>query len=166
MSEPRHHADPSAPVQVAAMESSDFLSHWQGHRRLTRRVIEAFPEEHLFTYSIAGMRSFGAMMGEVVTMVAPTLRGVLDDVWETHRADFPTDREALLRAWDETTEEIDAAWERIPPGRLLEVVTAYMWTQPVILTLSYLVDNEIHHRGQGYVYLRSLEIEPPALWER
>ncbi|MEO5602227.1 MAG: hypothetical protein ABIR06_15005 [Cyclobacteriaceae bacterium] len=29
------------------------LKHWQGHRGLTRKVIEAFPEEKLFTYSLA-----------------------------------------------------------------------------------------------------------------
>ena len=26
----------------------------------------------------------------------------------------------------------------------------------------YVIDNEIHHRGQGYVYLRALGIEPPS----
>ncbi|RYD85889.1 MAG: damage-inducible protein DinB, partial [Sphingobacteriales bacterium] len=30
----------------------------------------------------------------------------------------------------------------------------------------YFIDNEIHHRGQGYVYLRALGIEPPFFWER
>jgi len=55
------------------------LEHWQGHRRLTRRVIEAFPEDQLFSFSI---------------------------------------------------------------------------------------DNEIHHRGQAYVYLRALGIEPPPFYER
>lgn len=30
----------------------------------------------------------------------------------------------------------------------------------------YVIDNEIHHRGQGYVYLRALGVEPPAFWER
>jgi uncharacterized damage-inducible protein DinB len=24
----------------------------------------------------------------------------------------------------------------------------------------------VHHRGQGYVYLRALGIEPPPFWER
>ena len=28
------------------------------------------------------------------------------------------------------------------------------------------VDNEIHHRGQGYVYLRALGIAPPAFYDR
>jgi uncharacterized damage-inducible protein DinB len=30
----------------------------------------------------------------------------------------------------------------------------------------YAIDNEIHHRGQGYVYLRALGIEPPPFYER
>ena len=30
----------------------------------------------------------------------------------------------------------------------------------------YTIDNEIHHRGQGYVYLRALGLEPPAFYER
>ena len=30
----------------------------------------------------------------------------------------------------------------------------------------YVIDNEIHHRGQGYVYLRALGIEPPPFYER
>jgi uncharacterized damage-inducible protein DinB len=32
--------------------------------------------------------------------------------------------------------------------------------------LLYVVDNEIHHCGQGYVYLRSLGIAPPPFYER
>ena len=28
------------------------------------------------------------------------------------------------------------------------------------------IDNEIHHRGQGYVYLRALGKEPPPFYER
>jgi uncharacterized damage-inducible protein DinB len=28
------------------------------------------------------------------------------------------------------------------------------------------IDNEVHHRAQGYVYLRALGLEPPHFWER
>jgi uncharacterized damage-inducible protein DinB len=41
-----------------------------------------------------------------------------------------------------------------------------MWAGKVHWILLYIIDNEIHHRGQGYVYLRSLGIEPPHFWER
>jgi uncharacterized damage-inducible protein DinB len=40
------------------------------------------------------------------------------------------------------------------------------WESTGIGTILYAIDNEIHHRGQGYVYLRSLGIEPPPFWER
>ena len=38
--------------------SNELLDHWVGHRRLTRRTIEAFPEKELFTYSVGSMRPF------------------------------------------------------------------------------------------------------------
>jgi uncharacterized damage-inducible protein DinB len=37
---------------------------------------------------------------------------------------------------------------------------------PIIENIFYFIDNEIHHRGQGYVYLRALGIEPPFFWTR
>jgi len=37
---------------------------------------------------------------------------------------------------------------------------------PIMTSKQFLRDNEIHHRGQGYVYLRSLGTEPPPFWER
>ncbi|NLG08337.1 MAG: damage-inducible protein DinB, partial [Deinococcales bacterium] len=36
----------------------------------------------------------------------------------------------------------------------------------VLSLVQYAIDNEIHHRAQGYVYLRALGVEPPPFWER
>jgi uncharacterized iron-regulated protein len=44
------------------------LEQWQGHRRLTRRVIEAFPENELFKYAVGGMRPFGELAMEMIGM--------------------------------------------------------------------------------------------------
>ena len=51
------------------------LAHWQGHRRVTRRVIDAFPDDKLFTFSIGGMRPFGALAMEMITMAVPMVQG-------------------------------------------------------------------------------------------
>jgi hypothetical protein len=40
------------------LSSQALLDHWQGHRRLTRRLIEAFPEDKLFSFTIGSMRPF------------------------------------------------------------------------------------------------------------
>ena len=55
----------------------------------------------------------------------------------------------------------------IPAARFQEVDTAFgQWKMTIYELLLYIRDNEIHHRGQGYAYLRSLGIEPPPFWER
>ncbi|HEY6435331.1 MAG TPA: DinB family protein, partial [Ignavibacteriaceae bacterium] len=78
-----------------------------------------------------------------------------------------TSKEELLKIWDKSTEEINALWPKIPVSRFQE--NELFWGQYeglVYTSILYLIDNEIHHRGQGYVYLRSLGIEPPAFWDR
>ena len=143
------------------------LDHWQGHRRLTRRVIEAFPADQLFSFSVGGMRSFAALALEMLGMAAPTVRGVVTGEWEQSAAGDIRSQEEILRLWDESTEQLNALWPWIPPKRFGETMTAFgQWTMPVHDLLLYVIDNEIHHRGQGYVYLRALGIEPPPFWER
>ena len=48
-------------MAVSALSAEDVLKHWQGHRRLTRKVIEAFPEDKLFTFSVGVMRPFSEL---------------------------------------------------------------------------------------------------------
>lgn len=149
------------------------IQHWQGHRSLTRRVIEAYPEDKLFTHSIGGMRPFAEMALEMIHMAAPGLRGIATGEWndfgEIAGSDFtkPATKEELLKLWDWSTEQIDKYWPQIPEGRFQETDVAFgQWEGQTWWHLFYFIDNEIHHRGQGYVYLRSLGIEPPYFWER
>ncbi|MBL8217205.1 MAG: hypothetical protein JNK87_41170 [Bryobacterales bacterium] len=151
------------------LSSQDLLIHWQGHRKLTRKLIEAFPEDKLFSFSIGGMRPFAAMIAEFLKMAAPIAKGVATGTWgkfEEDLGDVKTKAE-LLRMWDESTAEIDAIWPTIPAHRFSEVDKAFgQWEGSGINTILYAIDNEIHHRGQGYVYLRALGVEPPPFWER
>ena len=154
------------------LSSEALLAHWQGHRRLTRRVIEAFPERELFEYSVGGMRPFASLALEMQVMAAGGIQGLATRSWPDRdgpagRAQLATTKDDLLTLWDTTTHQIDAAWAQIPPGRLEETDKAFgMWEGKVYSFLLYFIDNEIHHRGQGYVYLRSLGIDPPPFYER
>ena len=143
------------------------LEHWQGHRRLTRRVIEAFPEDQLFEFSVGGMRPFGKLAAEMLGMAAPMAQGVVTGKWEEYSTKDATTRDAILRMWDESTQEIDTLWPQIPLEAFQTTVNAFgQYEGKVHDLLLYVIDNEIHHRGQGYVYLRALGIEPPHFWER
>ena len=153
-------------TSAVVITPDELLKHWQGHRGLTRRVIEAFPEDQLFTFTLGGMRPFGVLANEFLSMSVPTLRGISTGDW-TGPEEKPATKADVLRAWDADTEEINRLWAEMPPQRFQETHTAFgQWTGTGIWLLLYIIDNEIHHRGQGYVYLRALEIEPPPFRER
>ena len=156
------------PAAACFISPDALLVHWQGHRRLTRRVIEAFPEDQLYTFSIGSMRSFGALALEMLVMATPSVRGVVTQKWaefETSRAERP--KQEVLRLWDDATEEINTLWPQIPPERFCETMTAFgQYTGVVRDLFLYVIENEVHHRGQGYVYLRALGIEPPPFYDR
>ena len=157
----------ASSTAVPIMSSQQFLEHWQGHRLLTRRTIDAFPEDKLFSHTIGGMRPFSALAMEFIGMAVPTLNGVITGTWAQFSSPKATTKAEILALWDESTAEINALWPKISAARFQEVDTAFgQWKMPIYELLLYIRDNEIHHRGQGYVYLRSLGIEPPHFWER
>lgn len=156
-----------AAEQVSVLTAEEVLKQWQGHRKLTRRVIEAFPEEKLFQFSVGGMRPFSEMAWEFLRMAVPIVDGVSTGKWEEFKESKPETKDALLKLWDAQTAELDEKFRKIPPHRFSEVDKAFgQWEMPGMGTIQYAIDNEIHHRGQGYVYLRALGIEPPHFWER
>src|ERR1700732_204314 len=93
------------------------LTHWQGHRRLTRRVIDAFPDDKLFGFSVGGMRPFGALAMEMVTMAVPVVRGAVAGDGDPSSTRDPRPKQELLHLWDGSTQQLDALWPKIPPQR-------------------------------------------------
>jgi uncharacterized damage-inducible protein DinB len=143
------------------------LAHWQGHRRLTRRVIDAFPDEKLFSFSLGGMRPFGALAMEMLTMAVPMVRGAISGDWNASSSRDPRPKQDVLGLWDKSTEQLNTLWPQIPPRRFQETLTAFGQYPGVLHDLIlYVIDNEVHHRGQGYVYLRALGIGPPPFYDR
>jgi hypothetical protein len=130
-------------------------------------MIEAFPEDQLFSFSVGGMRPFGALALEIIMMGAPMVRGVVNGDWTQSWSRDARPKAEVLRLWDEATRQIESLWPQIPPERFQETITAFgQYKGRTIDLLLYVIDNEIHHRGQGYVYLRALGVEPPAFYER
>jgi len=157
----------SAEIAIV-ITPSELLTHWQGHRGLTRKTIEAFPEDKLFTYSIGGMRPFAELVYEFLGMAVPGVSGIATGEWVkwADAAKVET-KAALLELWDKATEQINEIFPTIPAHRWqVEDVAFGQWPGTGTSFILYFIDNEIHHRGQGYVYLRSLGIEPPAFWDR
>ena len=154
---------------ATVLRPDELLAHWQGHRALTRRVIEAFPEEAFFTHRIGGMRPFSEMCQELLQIAHAGIQEIATGKQATYGngIDHGNRKAAFLARWDETTDLINTLWPDIQPEQFQAPFKAFgQWEGTVISTLLYYIDNEIHHRGQGYVYLRDLGITPPPFWER
>lgn len=148
---------------------SRLLEHWQGHRRVTRRVIEAFPEKEFFTHSIGGMRTFSGMVSELLAIAVPGLQEIVSGKTTKFNEDLDhnNSKAKMLEWWDEATEQINELWAKIPAEKFQEMVKLFgQYEGTVQSQIFYFIDNEIHHRGQGYVYLRSLGVEPPFFYDR
>lgn len=153
------------------ISKQEMLEHWQGQRRLGRKVLAAFPEKELFEYSIGGMRPYSELAGEMIGLASAGMQGFVTGKWETkpeldhfNEEVKMTTKQQMLDAWDEVTEEINTLWPQIQD--FSQMVKAFgQYENSVLNTIWYFLDNDIHHRGQGYVYLRSLGINPPPFWE-
>lgn len=148
--------------------AEQLLTHWQGHRSLTRRVIEQFPEKEFFGFSVAGMRTPAQLTTELLSIAAPALKAIVErQVTPYGEPEIPATKAEYLAKWDQDTELINRYWAQIPVedfGKTFNLFGQYEF--PIINNIFYFIDNEIHHRGQMYVYLRALDIEPPFFWER
>jgi uncharacterized damage-inducible protein DinB len=166
---------PETNITIAGFTSSDaILSHWQGHRKLTRRIIEAFPDDKLFTYSIGGMRPFSEMVNELMGVAEAGIQDIFKNI-PTPVAEIghhsgkvlANTKEEILNLWDDVTYKINTLWPLIPQQRFQETMSAFGLYEGIVSDIIlYWIDNEIHHRGQAYVYLRSLGIEPAPFWDR
>lgn len=148
---------------------TELLANWQGNRRLTRKVIEVFPEKDFFEFSIGGMRPFADLTKEFLAIAVPGLNEILGGEVKAFNDAFENlkTKDDFLKIWDESTEKINEMWPQITHERFREVHTLFgQYTSTTMESITYFIENEIHHRGQGYVYLRALGIQPPFFWER
>ena len=159
----------TANKATMAVSSEELLAHYQGHRNLTRRTIEAFPEEEFFSHSIGGMRTFAEMVQELLGIAGPGMLEIVSGNTAplNEHLEHRNSKAKILQLWDEATAQINTLWPQISEGRFQEKINLFgMYEGTVISSLLYFIDNEIHHRAQGFVYLRSLGVEPPAFYER
>ena len=103
----------------AIISKSEFLKHWQGHRGLTRKTIEKFPEKELFEFGVGGMRPFAALVKEVMAISGPGLESIATGVTATFNMypDVKT-KEELLKEWDAITQQITENFNQVDESKM------------------------------------------------
>lgn len=153
------------------LEPAELLEILEGNRRLTIRTLKAFTEADLFHYTAAPpMRPFADLIREILSLEEAIMRAAATGEyrWEADRYRGATTAQELLEACDSVQDQTRAWWPQLTVERLLTVEQDpwIPFPQSHFQRIQYALENEIHHRGQGYVYLRTLGFEPPAFYER
>lgn len=146
----------------------EFLKNWIGQRNLTRKTIEKFDEKELFSFKVEGMRTFADMIKELLAIAVPGLEEIVYGTTKEFTENLPyQSKDELLKAWDEANVKIVELYNKIEISQFHEEINMFgMYKSLIYDALLYFIDNEVHHRAQGYTYLRLLGIQPPFFWER
>lgn len=150
-----------------------FWKVWEENRQLTDHVAHSLMEDAAIDQTVVpGMRPFRQLLLEIWGIEQVYLRGFAHEDW---RWEFlpksygacPIDEAMALGA--SIREETRRLWPAISVESLTTPRPTPFPGHPEgggIDWLTYALENEIHHRGQGYVYLRLLGKEPPAFHVR
>ena len=115
------------------------------------------------------MRTFAELTQELLAIAGSGIKEIATGEKSEFSEEFDhgNNKANILKLWDETTQTLNNYWKQIPAERFPEKIKTFgQYEGTVLSSILYFIDNEVHHRGQGYVYLRSLGIEPPYFWER
>lgn len=145
-----------------------FLTYFAKVRRRTRRVIEAIPPQHMeWTYR-EGKWTLGDLVRHLGAlerwMFAENVAG-RPSRYEGCGRELAEGKEEVLAYLDRMHEESLAIFRELTPEDLRgRCTTPGGASIPVWKWLRALIEHEIHHRGQIYLYLGMLEIPTPPLY--
>lgn len=152
------------------LDPAGLLEMMEGNRRLTLRTAHAFPEDALFRFTpCEPLRPFAEMLVEVIELEASYIRGVATGEWIFPASPAFSTKADLMNAETQIRARTRELWPLVTAERLLSVEPDPFFGGPeqsLLDRLIYALENEVHHRGQGFVYLRLLGIEPPPFYER
>ena len=150
-----------------------FMEVLEDNRRLTNHVANAIIQAGAVDkVLVEGMRPFRELILEILGVERFTVRGLAFDKWEYEA--LPDNLrtspiEEVLELGRNIRAETRKLWPDIPAEEFTKLrpsPTPFIPEGTAIGRLTYALENEIHHRGQGYVYLRLLGQVPPAFYIR
>ena len=145
---------------------------WQSlrlHVGVTLRALEMIPEDKLDSHPVSDMRTpkelaihaFAYMRGIPAGIAKGNL--VPEDCAEP--VDQIKTKADLLKWCKESFEVGTAGFEKLTEEQITSMPETYFGKPfPGWVLVSIVYDEHLHHRGQLYVYMRALGIEPPFLW--
>jgi uncharacterized damage-inducible protein DinB len=137
---------------------------------ITLRLLEQFPADKLTSHPIAGMRTPVEIVAHIYGSASAIAEAVLAGKLEPHDdlavAPSIKTREQLLSFVHDAWARADRAANAVSDAQLSAMVgTPWGTAFPGFAMFGFIADEQLHHRGQLYAFLRTFGTEPVMVWD-
>ena len=155
--------------------ADQFARHWRGVRMVTLEVLDVLAD-HLDRAVIPGGRTVAETLHHIGAHEYFAARGVFEGRWDAQPGEPDADWDAhrtevsasapTLRTWLETVHIRTQHGLSTQPERLQQLTPGNPWfdDMPGWLQLHHTYQDELHHRGQLSVLVRTLGLTLPTLY--
>jgi len=147
------------------MTKSAIIKYWENVRKLTLKLFEMFPEDTFDFRPVETVRSVAEQFDHILVVELYTRIGIITGEW--NMAPFSMERDIgrtnlRNKLYSEHKKTIGML-RLLPEGRFMRIYDTPFGELTGEAIIYEAIDEEIHHRGNLYVYLRILGIKPPPM---
>lgn len=147
------------------MDKRSFLRYWHNVRQLTLKLLEEFPADSFDYRPVPEIMTVSQQFRHILELEIYVREGFLTDSWQEPEG-LPGsifEKEMLKDRLRTENERTTSLLSEVPDGRFIKRVETPYGVLSGELLLLMAVDEEIHHRGNLYTYLRCLGKTPPQM---
>jgi uncharacterized damage-inducible protein DinB len=154
-------------MATAAAHLAPFIRNWKRIHKQTTRLMRVAPSEKFDWRTCDGAMTLGELMNHLSEAEAGLVRAALEGAFSNERPEPKRSTEELIAAFDASHGELLNRVIALTPEQLEEKIAPFGEKAGEMTRgelLHFLLEHEIHHRGQLYVYLRMLGAPVPPLF--
>jgi uncharacterized damage-inducible protein DinB len=147
------------------MTKSAILKYWENVRKLTLQLLDLFPEDKFDFKPVETVRNVAEQFDHILVVELYTRIGILTGQWDL--APFLSERDRSRKTLRDKLykehQKTIGLLRLLPEGRYLKIYQTPFGSLTGEVVIYTAIDEEIHHRGNLYTYLRMLGVQPPRM---
>ena len=134
-------------------------------RKLTIRVFDLFPHDQFNFRPVEPVRSVAEQFDHILIVELFARIGILTGIWDLNpfKGERDLRRDTLREKLYNENKKTLGLFRMLPEGQFIKIYHTPFGAISGEALIYETIDEEIHHRGNLYVYLRILGIEPPQM---
>jgi uncharacterized damage-inducible protein DinB len=150
---------------VNVVDKKIILRYWHNVRNLTLRLLDEFPADSFDFRPASEIMTVSQQFKHIVQVELYVRQGFLEGQWQqpTELSSNFFEKEMIRDKLKLEHRKTVSLLSEIPDGKFMQMRTTPFGEISGELLIQVAIDEEIHHRGNLYVYLRCLGKIPPQM---